>query len=787
MTQNGFAGAEQIGATLDVLAEALLDGSASHYPVDSLTAFRRADHPTAGALFGLRLTSTGQGTMTVRGLGTVVEGSSLRGTDADAGLTAELLRRLGAGPVRGVEGAPGEGPTAAHFQLPVTAESSDPGLRPPFPAVLAELAAGRETLVPDELATGAGVEVRLVVPPVFHSVTTRGAHEDRAEHLVETAEELFAGAAQPARRDWALLSAALAEPLHSAGVVFAGLAALSVGGRPSHASLVVSLTADRTPVTELATHLADSRPNAEVWTVLLPAGPAAVLVEGRAAAIPAPLTPDPTRRWAVTSVAQAFVPLPDGATVLTVQLGTVRAEDWDLYAGAFADILKSLQLGWDGVLAPAGPAAPQAAAHPAAQQPTGAGADQATAAAPPAPSEPQQPTAPHPADRPAAAETRPTPPPPAQPAQPAQPAVPPQAPAATATAPAEPKGTPVQVPPADFNPFAPPAPAAATGEPKGTAVNVPPADFNPFAPPAPGSVPAQATPAPAAAAAAFDPFGTPTPAAPAADPFGAPAPARTALASTEAAPTKGTPVQVPPADFNPFAPPAPAPAAAAAEPTGEPKGTPVHVPPADFNPFAPPAPAAATGEPKGTAVNVPPADFNPFAPPAPGTATAAAPAAPVAPAAAPVATPAAADPFGTVTTPKDPFGTSVAPQGSQQAAPPAPIAAPPAPTQPPTAGKATPVHVPPADFNPFAPPAPAAAAAEPAGEPKGTPVHVPPADFNPFAPPAPPAAAAPGEGKGTPVQVPPADFNPFAPQAPSTTAPAAPPAPPEAPANNPFG
>lgn len=90
----------------------------------------------------------------------------------------------------------------------------------------------------------------------------------------------------------------------------------------------------------------------------------AVLVEGRSVPVPGPLAADGVRRWAVTSVVEAFVPLPDGASVLCVQLTTAQPQDWELYTDVFAELLKSVQFGWDGV--PAAPAAPLPAVPPAA-------------------------------------------------------------------------------------------------------------------------------------------------------------------------------------------------------------------------------------------------------------------------------------------------------------------------------------------------------------------------------------------------------------------------------------
>ncbi|KQV13345.1 MULTISPECIES: hypothetical protein [unclassified Kitasatospora] len=623
MTQDGFAGAERIGATIDVLADTLLGADATHYPAASLTAFDRAAHPSADALFGLRLSPGGPGLLTVRGLGTVVEAGTTRSAaDAAAAAeapTAELFARYGA---KDVYGLPLEAVSAEQVAVPVRPESAEAWMRPEFPAAVARFAAERPVAVPEELATGAGVEVRLVVPSVFHPLTVRGDRQARAGHLAEVAEELYSGARAPRRQDWSVLTGLLAQPSAAAGVVFAGVAALQLDGRRSRASLVVSLASHPRQISELSAELADSRPQAEVWTVLIPAGPTAVLVERRIAPVPPLLLPvgQPDNEPDVAdntlvSVLQAFLPLPDGVSVLTVQLGTAQPDDWELYAATFAEILASIQLGWDGTRAalPQFPAQQPVAQAPVAQPVTQQPVTQALAPQAPAPQAPLPPAV--------------VPPAPAMP-----PTVPAPAPAVAAPAAQErPKGVRVNVPPADFNPFAPPAPAPAPAAAapaadapapapgKGVKVNVPPADFNPFAAPAPAPVLA-AAPAPqpvaqAAAPAAADPFGTVT-TQQVSDPFGTVTSAQPVAPARVAAPTP---------------PPAAAPAAAAPAPG---KGVRVNVPPADFNPFAAPAPAAtaapeadAPAPGKGVKVNVPPPDFNPFAAPAPAPVFAPAPAA----------------------------------------------------------------------------------------------------------------------------------------------------------------
>ncbi|GAA2821808.1 hypothetical protein RMN57_30855 [Kitasatospora sp. CM 4170] len=628
---NAFAAAEQVSATLGALVDALFEPHASRHPAASLTALRSGAHPAAETLFNLRLAPNGPVHDAVDRLGTVVTAGTARpgtGAPLSAATADALLARFGGGAVRGVVADRGTA-TAALFELPVTGEAADPKLRPPFAPALAELAAGQQTREPVELATGAGAEVRLVVPPGFHPLTSPGgppgvsartvsadpagpdapalakgtdpvtgaATAELTAHLAEVAEELFSGTGPAPRRDFAVVSAALADTVTASGTVYAGVCAVEVDGRPSEATLTVALAQHPLPITGLATELATVRRHAEVWTVLLPAGPAAVLVEGRSVPVPAVLAADGQRRWTVTSVAEAFVPLPDGVTVLCVQLATGRAQDWELYTGVLAELLKSIQFGWDGVagkLTPPAPApAPAAPATPPAGVPTapGAAADAGTADVPPLPPVSADPA---PADAtPLPVHLRGTPvrvPPadfnpfaPVAEPTPTQPIlVPDDGPAADSEQ--APKGTPVMVPPPDFNPFAPLAPtltdttvpgAEADDRPKGTPVMVPPPDFNPFAPMAAGTL-APAAPAAPAAAPVSDPFGTVVPEQPS-DPFGttlpqssAPVPPPPSVPPAVPAPTVTLPVED-----------------TADDPDRKPKGTPVMVPPPDFNPFAP--------------------------------------------------------------------------------------------------------------------------------------------------------------------------------------------------------
>ncbi|MGW4895948.1 hypothetical protein ACWEQL_27385, partial [Kitasatospora sp. NPDC004240] len=681
MTQDGqfstesgpFAAAERISATLGALTEALFGKEASRYPAAALTALRPGTHPAAGTLFNLPLAPNGPVHTAVDRLGTVLTAGTARpgsGVPVAPAAVDALLARYGGGPVRGAVADRGT-LAAALFELPVAGEIADPKLRPPFAPALAALADGRQTREPVELATGSGAEVRLVVPPGFHPLTSpggppgvsartvptgpaapatgpaaaldpvaRAAAAELGTHLGEVAEELFSGTGPERRRDFAVIAATLADLISSGGVVYAGVGALELDGRATDATLVISLAHHPRPITELSTELATLRRHAEVWTVLLPAGPAAVLVEGRSVPVPAPLAADGQRRWLVTSVVEAFVPLPDGVTVLCVQLATAHPQEWELYTEVFAELLGSVQFGWDGV--PGRPGAHLAAGAPAVPV-----APVPVAPVPPAVTPPAAPVA-----------------------VPAASAVP--ADAGAGPDPARRPGTAVRVPPADFNPFAPVADDSPLPELPPLPDLLPASDFvPPTAPPAA----AQAAPALASADSAF--------AGPAAGPIAA-----------EPAFAAQPPTEQPPAG-QAAAVPAPVEQAAGAEDETL-KGTPVQVPPPDFNPFAPQPTLTDTTVPeqdgdedetlKGTPVRVPPPDFNPFAPQ---------PTEEAAPAGAPAAAPAVtltevpvSDPFGTRVAseePTDPFGTTIPKQQPSPVPPPppAPPAAPPAVPAPP--------------------------------------------------------------------------------------------------------
>ncbi|MCD0483849.1 hypothetical protein LO771_15950 [Streptacidiphilus sp. ASG 303] len=549
MSENGLAharaAANRVAATVDAVSEALLSGRAWLHPAASLTTpVRVAALPSPGE------PATGHERRVVAGAGAVVGWASAEPAQGPVAADAvrRVLDRLGAGPVLGREA------DAEALHLPVAAGPAPGDPRPALPP----LTGAADRSGPLRTADVTGVRVRLTVPVVFHSLLVRGGADRVADHLVETAEEVLAGARGAARRDWAAVTASCADAARADGAFFAGLCRLDVGGRESTATLAaVVAPLDPGASAEPPGDPGAAPGHAGAHRVELPCGPATVLTEARTTPVPAALAADGRRRLIGTAAAVALVPLPDGERVLAVQLSTPHEQDWELYGAAFALVLESIEIAWDGVTA--APEAPMA--------PEGREGREEAAAAPTAPAAPAPAPAPAPAAEPAAA---------AAPAgtavpAPAGPAPVPAAPPAPAPAPAAAPTPAPAVPapaPADAAPAAAPAGTDRPG--KGTPVRVPPADWDPFAPP--GAAPAGPAAAPA----------PPTR-----------APAAGAAAGGEGGPGKGTPVRVPPADWDPFgttsaAPAAPAPAAAQdpAEEAAPAKGTPVQVPPADWDPWA---------------------------------------------------------------------------------------------------------------------------------------------------------------------------------------------------------
>ncbi|MFJ6216050.1 hypothetical protein ACIQGZ_22345 [Streptomyces sp. NPDC092296] len=464
-----------MAATVDAVSEALLTGRAWLHPAASLT------HRTAHDLFSPAV--DGDERQVLPGPVAVVGWTSTALPPSLLTAGQQVLERLGGGPVLGRELPAAD--AAAAFHLPVSADPAGAELRPALPELSTAADRPGPLLTPDV----PGVRVRLAIPPVFHPLLVQGDSGGLAAHLVETAEEILAGARGTARRDWAAVTAVSAQAAREAGAFFAGVCRLDVGGRESTATLVATVTP-----ADGAASLADACPHAEIREVRLPCGPAVLLVEARTTPVPAVLSADGRRRLIGTSTVLALIPLPDRTQVLAVQLSTPYEQDWELYAGAFADLLHGIAIAWDGVAAePTPPPAPEPAPAPVA---------------PPAPPTPVAPP-------PAAPPTPPTPP----------------------------------APPVALDPFGTVTRSSA------------PAAPDPHRPPAPTMT----------TTTAATPTATPTP--------------------TSAKPGKGTPVHVPPADWDPWGGP-PATTTTAAEETPEeeepetPKGTPVHIPPADWDPWA---------------------------------------------------------------------------------------------------------------------------------------------------------------------------------------------------------
>ncbi len=192
------------------------------------------------------------------------------------------------------------------------------------------------------------LQIRFVVPPAFHEIPVLGTEDEVAERLWEVVSEVLAGRPEEDRLLWAGMLIPLIPPMADAGVLYSGICLIDVDGRPSTASVLVSLNPldglrYEEAVDTTAAQLAKARPDAEITQVDLPAGRAAVMVDHEETPVTGP-TADGEDAELATSVIQVYLPLPNEREMLSLELSTPCAEDWELYSEVFADIVGSIHV-----------------------------------------------------------------------------------------------------------------------------------------------------------------------------------------------------------------------------------------------------------------------------------------------------------------------------------------------------------------------------------------------------------------------------------------------------------
>ncbi|MFB7475703.1 hypothetical protein [Kitasatospora sp. NPDC056184] len=185
------------------------------------------------------------------------------------------------------------------------------------------------------------LQIRFVVPPAFHDIPVLGTEGQIAEQLWEVVCEVLASEGDDLRTEWAAVLAGLIPPMAEAGTIYAGLCLLDIEGRTSTASVVATLAPlgglhPARAVDGLREGLSRARPQATVTELALPAGRAVAVID----AVSTPIG----ETALATSVIQVHLPLPNESQLLSLELSTPCAEDWELYSEVFAGIVRSVHL-----------------------------------------------------------------------------------------------------------------------------------------------------------------------------------------------------------------------------------------------------------------------------------------------------------------------------------------------------------------------------------------------------------------------------------------------------------
>ncbi|MER5780934.1 hypothetical protein ABT104_04280 [Streptomyces mobaraensis] len=193
-----------------------------------------------------------------------------------------------------------------------------------------------------------GFQISWLIPPAFNEIPVDiDDIDEAAERLFRIVTDLRDDEDEQVKM-YVLLAHAIDE-LRSAGAVYAGMCAMSRGGRPTMATVVAYLMPAMGNNATEALHeafsgLQEAYPEDDVRIADLPCGQGVVRIGDSVFELPEDMSPIGEAVDIPRGQIQVYVPLPNDAEILTLELSTPSMEDWDFYSEMFAGIVKSLRL-----------------------------------------------------------------------------------------------------------------------------------------------------------------------------------------------------------------------------------------------------------------------------------------------------------------------------------------------------------------------------------------------------------------------------------------------------------
>ncbi|MEU4983383.1 hypothetical protein [Streptomyces sp. NPDC021969] len=193
------------------------------------------------------------------------------------------------------------------------------------------------------------IQVRWVMPEIFHDIPLQEADDDEAVRLLgELVEKALPGAGEEAQTALAVTCALGVDDLLAAGAQYAGLCVTAVDDTPCTATVFAALmdspdVADGGDAVRAIAANLRKLGDAEVAEIELPCGAAVSYIGSRDDKLIGELTDSGEELAFPTWYIRVYVPLPNG-TSLMMEMSTPTMAGWDAFSTMFGNTVSSIRL-----------------------------------------------------------------------------------------------------------------------------------------------------------------------------------------------------------------------------------------------------------------------------------------------------------------------------------------------------------------------------------------------------------------------------------------------------------